>query len=209
MLHQSPELDSAPDQCRSGRRQPAIQRPGLRHAQPAFLSRESAVMCEPFGSKCSGFPPPVLHRQRLGDNVVLDLPNAAFGLSSAPTVTGTFTNVPGATKTPTRIPSPAGSISSGWRSSSSACGRIREFRDVEIARVGRHRSSSGSGCWRLECGAGRLWRVRELRCENQLDSEILVRGNEKPEMAFRPPARGSPLRSTVRRSAEGSCGAGK
>ncbi|MCL4788189.1 MAG: hypothetical protein KJ070_15580 [Verrucomicrobia bacterium] len=35
--------------------------------------------------------------QRLGDDMVLNLTNAAFGLQSAPTVTGTFTNVPGAT----------------------------------------------------------------------------------------------------------------
>jgi hypothetical protein len=41
--------------------------------------------------------PPSLNIQRLGNSVVLSWTNAAFGLQSAPTITGTFTNVPDAT----------------------------------------------------------------------------------------------------------------
>jgi hypothetical protein len=40
--------------------------------------------------------PPTLNIQRLGKKVVLSWTNAAFGLQSAPAITGTFTNVPGA-----------------------------------------------------------------------------------------------------------------
>jgi hypothetical protein len=40
---------------------------------------------------------PALNIQRLGKNVVLSWTNAAFGLQSAPAITGTFTNVPVAT----------------------------------------------------------------------------------------------------------------
>lgn len=42
-------------------------------------------------------PLPYLNIQRLANGVVLNWTNAAFGLQSAPTITGTFTNVPGAT----------------------------------------------------------------------------------------------------------------
>lgn len=41
--------------------------------------------------------PPTLNIQRFGSFVVLSWTNAAFGLHAAPTITGTFTNVPGAT----------------------------------------------------------------------------------------------------------------
>jgi hypothetical protein len=54
-------------------------------------------------------PPPVLNIQRLGGNVVLSWTNAAFGLQSAPAISGTFTNVPGATSPHTN------SISAGQR----------------------------------------------------------------------------------------------
>jgi hypothetical protein len=40
---------------------------------------------------------PSLNIQRLGNNVILSWTNAAFNLQSAPAITGTFTNVPGAT----------------------------------------------------------------------------------------------------------------
>jgi len=53
--------------------------------------------------------PPTLDMQRLGNNVVLSWTNGAFGLQSAPTITGTFTNVPGATSPYTN------SISGGQR----------------------------------------------------------------------------------------------
>lgn len=41
-------------------------------------------------------PSPPLEIQRLGNSVVLSWTDAAFGLQSAPTITGTFTNVSGA-----------------------------------------------------------------------------------------------------------------
>ncbi len=47
--------------------------------------------------------PPTLNIQRLGTEVVLSWTNAAFGLQSAPAVTGTFTNVPGATSPYTNV----------------------------------------------------------------------------------------------------------
>jgi hypothetical protein len=40
---------------------------------------------------------PPVSIQRLGPSVVLNWTNAAFSLQSAPTITGTFTNIPGAT----------------------------------------------------------------------------------------------------------------
>ena len=42
-------------------------------------------------------PSPTLNIQRLGNSVVLTWTNAAFGLQSAPSVSGTFTNILGAT----------------------------------------------------------------------------------------------------------------
>lgn len=53
--------------------------------------------------------PPTLNIRRLGSNVVLNWTDAAFGLQSAPAITGTFTNVPGATSPYTN------SISGGQR----------------------------------------------------------------------------------------------
>jgi hypothetical protein len=40
---------------------------------------------------------PTLNLQRLGSNMVLSWTNAAFGLQSAPAISGMFTNIPGAT----------------------------------------------------------------------------------------------------------------
>ena len=50
------------------------------------------------GGDCS----PVLHGQRLGNNVFLHLTNAAFGPQFTPAVAGTFTDLPDATSSRTR-----------------------------------------------------------------------------------------------------------
>ncbi len=42
-------------------------------------------------------PSPSLNIQQFANSVVLNWPDAAFGLQSAPGITGTFTNIPGAT----------------------------------------------------------------------------------------------------------------
>jgi hypothetical protein len=42
-------------------------------------------------------PPPIVDIHRAASNVVLDWPDATFALQTAPMLTGTFTNVPGAT----------------------------------------------------------------------------------------------------------------
>jgi len=45
----------------------------------------------------SSVPPPRLDFQKLNNELVLSWTNAGFNLQSAPAVTGTFTNLPGAT----------------------------------------------------------------------------------------------------------------
>jgi hypothetical protein len=48
-------------------------------------------------------PPPVLTIERNASEIVLSWTDAAFALQSAPTITGTFTNVPGATSPFTNV----------------------------------------------------------------------------------------------------------
>jgi hypothetical protein len=49
------------------------------------------------------FIPPSIHFQRMTNQLVLTWANPAFSLQSAPAVTGTFTNIPGATSPYTKL----------------------------------------------------------------------------------------------------------